>query len=121
MDMNELLDRMSSDTQSLLGSDTLTFERIEPAGPLDPTTFQRTENTQDFDAPAVTGEPVATREPNSGTRVTLSTFIVRVADCDFRPTPQGYFTDASGQRWRIITVVEQQDGREYLITAQFTK
>lgn len=115
------MELMSSDSQSLLSSESLIFERVEPASDLDPVTFERTENTQQFTAPAVTGEPVATRNPQTSRQRTLNTFIVRAADCDFRPTPMGSFTDEAGDRWRIVTVADQQGGREYLITAQRTE
>ncbi len=117
MSFSDELDLMSEDTQSLLASETLTFERVRPTGDLDADTFERTETVDDFTVDAVPGEPVVTADEQTGRRVTLNTWIVRAGDCDFRPSPQGYFT-ASGSRWRIVRVADQQVGREYLITAQ---
>lgn len=118
MAFSDELDLMSEDTQSILSSEALVVRRVRPEGDIDPDTFERTETTDSFSSNAVAGEPVVIRDPDTARRVTLSTWVLRAEDCDFRPSSKGYFTDASGARWRIVSVADQQVGREYLITAQ---
>jgi hypothetical protein len=117
MAFSDELDLMSSDTQSILGSESITVRRVRPTGAIDPETFLATENIESFTATAVPGEPYVAREGDPPRRVTRNTWIVRAEDCDFRPSPESRLT-VGGDTWRIVTVADQQVGREYLITAQ---
>ena len=118
MTFDDELNLLSSDSQTILSHQSVTIKRIRPDGDPDPATFERTQNVEEDTLDAVPLDPIVTTN-ELGHRVTLGQWIVRVADTTFRPSARGELFTGS-QKWRIVTVQDHLDGREYLITAERT-